>query len=633
MRRRRWVVYGLAVLFFASYATVTYAQQTAPSPSPACAGVGIYDCLASQYKTIAEGWQGKLLGYAYHLFALLGVIEMSWAGITYALEKDSPNALLATFAKKLMTIGFFFALLQNGPTWVGYIIASFTEAGQNAGGSGSLSASSIVGVGLNCAFGIYQGLSNLGPLDRIAAGFSCGFAALITVFSFAIVATQLFVALVESYIVTGAGVFFLGFGALRFTSDFTQKYLTYAVGVGVKLFMIYLIVGAGQQITQQWVSILADTKTFDNLIHNSLIVSAGAIMYAVVSWLVPSFASSLMSGSVSLSAGTVAATAAGVVGAAAGTALGGASVAAEGVSSIAGAAQAVDAGVGLAKAGGATGASAMLQGVGKAVGGMATESMNSFKQSGFGQAIANSTGGRAAASMKEQTAALKASNSVVPPPSAGGGGGTGGSSGPAAPPAAPGSTPPAAPASGSAQPGANGLPQSMGNSSVGNVPQAADWQGGSTQPSANGVPQFMQPAAPAAAPTPSPAGASAGGAQGAASAAPAPASSSTSTSASPASPAASAPTPSAPAAPAQTTTTAGSTATPGATSTPAPGAGGTNSVVPPPAAGAAPAKQSEQAAPGGEFNAPKPTDMLKAMPPDMHGGAAAPHIKMSHGED
>jgi len=630
------------VLFLASYATVTYAQQTAPSPSPACAGVGIYDCLASQYKTIAEGWQGKLLGYAYHLFALLGVIEMSWAGITYALEKDSPNALLATFAKKLMTIGFFFALLQNGPTWVGYIIASFTEAGQNAGGSGSLSASSIVGVGLNCAFGIYQGLSNLGPLDRIAAGFSCGFAALITVFSFAIVATQLFVALVESYIVTGAGVFFLGFGALRFTSDFTQKYLTYAVGVGVKLFMIYLIVGAGQQITEQWVSILADTKTFDNLIHNSLIVSAGAIMYAVVSWLVPSFASSLMSGSVSLSAGTVAATAAGVVGAAAGTALGGASVAAEGVSSIAGAAQAVDAGVGLAKAGGATGASAMLQGVGKAVGGMATESMNSFKQSGFGQAIANSTGGRAAATMKEQTAALRASNSIVPPPSAGGGSSPGGSSGPAAPPA-PGGAPPAAPASGGAQPATNGLPQSMDSSSVGSVPQAADWQGGSAQPSANGVPQFMQPAASAPAPTPSPAGSSAAGsapgtaasgvsAPGVASPTSAPSSSSTSSSAPAASPAASGPTPSAAAASAPGAPAGGSTAAPSAAGTPAP-AVASNSVVPPPAAGAAPAQQSEPAAPGGEFSAPKPTDMLKAMPPDMHGGAAAPHIKMSHGED
>jgi type IV secretion system protein TrbL len=652
MNRRLWTIRISAVAIFVLYATVAHAQQAAPSGSPLCSGVGIYDCLASQYKTIAEGWQGKLLGYAQHLFALLGVIEMSWAGITYALEKDSPNTLLATFAKKLMTIGFFFVLLQNGPTWVGYIVASFTQAGQNAGGSSSLSASAIVGVGLNCAFGIYQGLSSLGPLDRIAAGFSCGFAALVTVFAFTIVATQLFVALVESYIVTGAGVFFLGFGALRFTSDFTQKYLTYAVGVGVKLFMIYLIVGAGQQITQQWVSILADTKTFDNLIHNSLIVSAGAIMYAVVSWLIPSFASSLMSGSVSLSAGTVAATAAGVMGAAAGTALGGASVAAEGVSSIAGAAQAMNAGVGLAKAGGATGGSAMLQGIGKAVGSMASESMNGFKQSGFGQAIANSTGGRAAASLKEQTTALRASNSIVPPP-AGGGGGGGGGSAPAPSPAAPAAGGPG----GGAVAGANGLPASMTPESVGSVPQPSDWQGGSAQPASNGMPQFMQPSAAApssaSASGASPAGGAGSGAPAAvasASAVPPPAASTAT-----AAPAASAAPASGPAAAGKTSSAtaaaapapAAAPATTGASPAAAPSAGttgssgaapaapgtGSSSAVPPPTSSTDATTPPGAAKGNGEFSAPTPTDMVKAMPPDMHGGSAAPHIKMGHGED
>jgi len=48
-----------------------------------------------------------------------------------------------------------------------------------------------------------------------------GITALVVVIAFAIIAAQLLVALVESFIVMGAGVLFLGFAGSRWTKFFT----------------------------------------------------------------------------------------------------------------------------------------------------------------------------------------------------------------------------------------------------------------------------------------------------------------------------------------------------------------------------------------------------------------------------
>ena len=69
------------------------------------------------------------------------------------------------------------------------------------------------------------------------------------------------------------------------------------------------------------------------------------LIFAIVAWQVPSFAQALMSGSASLSAGSVMATGAAVVGAATGAALGTAAAARAGIDVTRAAAEAQQAGV------------------------------------------------------------------------------------------------------------------------------------------------------------------------------------------------------------------------------------------------------------------------------------------------
>jgi TrbL/VirB6 plasmid conjugal transfer protein len=122
--------------------------------------------------------------------------------------------------------------------------------------------------------------------------------ALIVVIAFAVIAAQLLVALVESFIVIGAGILFLGFAGSRWTKFFTERYLSYVASVGVKLFVLYLIMGVGMGIAVRWMPIL-ERGDFSPIPF--FYVMGGSLVFVFLIWHIPSVAGSMMAGTVSLS--------------------------------------------------------------------------------------------------------------------------------------------------------------------------------------------------------------------------------------------------------------------------------------------------------------------------------------------
>src|SRR6202040_1705231 len=106
---------------------------------------------------------------------------------------------------------------------------------------------------------------------------------------------QLMVTLIESYIVISAGLFFLGFSGSRWTLPFSEKYVAYAVSVGIKLFMLYLIVGLGQTLAAQWQKLFAPGIVAAPDIYIG--VAGSALVFMLLGWQIPNLAPSLMSGS------------------------------------------------------------------------------------------------------------------------------------------------------------------------------------------------------------------------------------------------------------------------------------------------------------------------------------------------
>src|SRR5262249_59736332 len=112
-------------------------------------------------------------------------------------------------------------------------------------GLAELTPSGVLTQGINLAAKMLEPLGVLGFVTATIASIVGGLAALGVVFGFAIIAAQLLLTNVESYIAVGGGVLLLGFAGSRWTADVSSRYLSYAVAIGVKLVMLYLLIGIG----------------------------------------------------------------------------------------------------------------------------------------------------------------------------------------------------------------------------------------------------------------------------------------------------------------------------------------------------------------------------------------------------
>ena len=258
----------------------------------------ILNDIVRDYEAISSSWFSALGPIATRIFWVLVAIQLTWSAIWWVLDREDGLAVVSSLLRQVVAIGFFYALLLNGGTWVPAVIQGFSQAGATAAGLTDLSPTGVFDQGLALANKILNATSDLGLLDGFFASLVAGITAIVVVIAFAIIAAQLLVALVESFIVIGAGVLFLGFAGSRWTKFFTERYLSYVASVGVKLFVLYLIMGVGMGIAARWMPIL-ERGGFSPIPF--FYVMGGSLVFVFLTWHIPSVAGSMMAGAVSLS--------------------------------------------------------------------------------------------------------------------------------------------------------------------------------------------------------------------------------------------------------------------------------------------------------------------------------------------
>lgn len=362
----------------------------------------LLDTVALQYKIAAASWSTVINNAALWLFFALALLEIVWTGITLALRDPELGEVLAEITYRVIFIGWFLTLLQFGGQWAKDIVASLGQLGGQAsidgGGMGTVSPSDVFDSGVSLAKKMWSTISfwdnTTDSLGLILAG---GVVAIV----FALIAAKLLMVLVEIWITLYAGMILLGFGASRFTSEHALKYFIYAFSVGLKYFVIILIIGIGQSFVNGWVANWSNTD-------NQVLVAIGVsvVLLALVAE-IPTIFQNLVSGlsfstgdSLMRSSGQVARGVAGV----------GAGAVAAGIG-LAGGAAAVKNAVQLAQTQGATG----MGGVGRQA---VSNLVSSMKEQGGESVRRGSMAGpksgmshRMADAMKAAEKELKAGNS------------------------------------------------------------------------------------------------------------------------------------------------------------------------------------------------------------------------------
>jgi type IV secretion system protein TrbL len=306
-RQQRVSIVLRHVILIAVVLLIATAVAHAQGPSSVNGPSSILD----EYKGLQNAWITKLLGAAQRLFFLLAGIEVAWSFTLLAIEKADFQALTATIVRKIMWIGIFYAILLYGVTpggggWIPAIIDSFHILGQNASSVGPLGPSAIVGFGVNMCVDLLYSLKGADFLTSFASSLALVFCAVIIFVAYLAIAIQFVVAMVESYLVIGAGVIFLGFGGSRWTAAYVERYVAYAVSVGMKILVLYLLVGAGMTVSQGWIQVAQNAATSPDPARTGFDLAAAAVMFLCVCWMSPKISSAMLGGVASMSGGDLA---------------------------------------------------------------------------------------------------------------------------------------------------------------------------------------------------------------------------------------------------------------------------------------------------------------------------------------
>ncbi len=301
--------------------------------TPLVNAAGMMDTLVSQVQGASGGWMATALGYATNLFFGLAAIEFAWSAIQLTLKKSELSEIMVGTLFKVMSLSFFAMVLIKAPEWIPAIVNSFKAAGAGVGGSPVLSPSAVFDQGLQVAASLMQFSNDAAPstgsmiintLTNSGQGLGkfmlsaiiVGVASVFIILGYGLIAVQLLITLVESYLIIGGGALMLGFSGSRWTHNLSEKYFGYAISIGVKLFTIYLIIGFGDSFTQA----LKDTIAAAYAAHpegpsfgDYLGVGGASLFYGVTGYMAPGLAGSMLNGTVAMSLQS-AGTAAGMVG-------------------------------------------------------------------------------------------------------------------------------------------------------------------------------------------------------------------------------------------------------------------------------------------------------------------------------
>lgn len=250
---------------------------------------GVLDNVLSRYSAVAATWATTITAHATRLFWTLATISMVWTFGMMAMRKADIGEFFAEFVRFTIFTGFFWWLLRNGPNFATSIIDSMRTIGAGAAGTGTgLSPSGIVDIGFGLFANVLEKSSLWSPLSS-AVGVAIS---LITLISLALIGVNMLLLLISGWILAYAGIFFLGFGGSRWTSDMAINYYKTVLSIGAQLFTMVLLVGIGKSFIDQFYTNMSSAYKMNEL---AVIMVVAIILLALVNK-VPSLVGGLAMG-------------------------------------------------------------------------------------------------------------------------------------------------------------------------------------------------------------------------------------------------------------------------------------------------------------------------------------------------
>jgi type IV secretion system protein TrbL len=252
--------------------------------------IAVVDQLLGKFKSAGQAWVGPLTKGATTLFWLLAIISLVWTGAIMVLKRAELSEILVELVRYIMTIGIFFWLLTNGPAFAGAIIESLRRLGGEASGTGqSMFPGELITIGTQVVQNQLRPISWLFP---VAAAIPAILAIIVLIVCVLICANMVLL-LIAGWIVAYAGVVVLGFGASKWTSDIAINYFRTALGIGLSLMTMQLVISIGIGMLKALVQATGSSGDIGQLIA----ITVTVILLAVIAHKLPQMVSGMVTGS------------------------------------------------------------------------------------------------------------------------------------------------------------------------------------------------------------------------------------------------------------------------------------------------------------------------------------------------
>lgn len=269
---------------------------------------GILSSLLNAFIAVFSTGFTNILPSARWLLQTLAIIEIGLAGIWWAFNQE--DAIIGLIERSLR-IGFFIFLVLDFPNLVEIVRDGFVFAGLLAGGS-RINVAEFTNPSRIAAFGTVavqpvfdhiQSYGTVAALRNFGDLIMTGLAGLLILLAFYIIAIQVFITILEFYLIAVVGLLLVPFGVNRHTSFLAERVFGAVISMGVKLMVLSFIASATLPVLVQ-LQIPPDPT-----LNQIMTLLLGSLAIAALTWHGPAIAAGLMAGTPSLSAGTAASTA------------------------------------------------------------------------------------------------------------------------------------------------------------------------------------------------------------------------------------------------------------------------------------------------------------------------------------
>jgi len=290
--------------------------------------LAIIDRFTDTFSRYIDSGFGLVQGEIAFLTATLVAIDMTLAGLAWAMGHGGQDEILGRLVKKTLYVGAFAYLIGNFNALAGILFRSFAGLGLMASGSTIsqaqlLQPGRLAQVGVDTAAPLLEQVGRLSGFTTIFANFETIVVLLlawvVVIISFFVLSIQLFVTLLEFKLTTLAGFVLVPFALWGKTAFLAEKVLGNVISSGIKVLVLAVIVGISTLVFNDFRTGISAAPTLNE---------ATAVMLASLAMLGlgifgPGIATGLVSGAPQLGAGAAVGTAVGAAGiAAAGVAVG-----------------------------------------------------------------------------------------------------------------------------------------------------------------------------------------------------------------------------------------------------------------------------------------------------------------------